>query len=127
MANKKGRPTKMNESTVNKLIEAFSWGCTDVEACIYAGISKQTLYTYCDKHPNFLDQKEALKDTPTMKAKRIIFDELEKGDVVQANRVIDRKEGTKVKQEMSGPNGKPIENKWTVEFINATPKNKQSD
>ena len=25
---------------------------------------------------------------------------------------------------VSGPNGKPIENKWTVEFVNATPKDK---
>ncbi len=28
----------------------------------------------------------------------------------------------KVQQEVSGPNGSAIENKWSVEFVNATPK-----
>ncbi len=103
----------MDEATVNKLIEAFSWGCTDVEACVYAGISKQTLYSYCEKHPEFTDRKEALKDTPTMKAKRIIFNSLEKQELNTANRVIDRKEGTKIKQDITS-GGQPIKNEWHI-------------
>jgi len=33
-----------------------------------------------------------------------------------------KKYGDKTQQEVSGPNGGPIENKWTVEFVNATEK-----
>ena len=43
-----------------------------------------------------------------MKAKKIQFDELEKNSLPQANRVIDRKEGSNIKQEISGPEGKPV-------------------
>ena len=118
---KAGRKTVMTDNVVNKLEQAFEWGCTDSEACIHAGISKQTLYSYCDKTPGFTDRKEMLKDTPILKAKEIQFAELKDNkSVSQANRVIDRKEGTKIKQELSGKNGNPIEidQQWTVEFIN---------
>ena len=64
-----GRPTKMTEETVKKLLDAFSYSFTDEEACIYADISKKTLYNYCDKFPDFLHQKEVLKKKPNIKAK----------------------------------------------------------
>ena len=117
MANKRGQPTKMTESTLQLLREAFSRGCTDTEACCYAEISTSTLYNYCEKNPDFLELKNKLKDMPTMKAKFIVYDALEKEDLSTANRVIDRKEGTKVKNEHSGPDGKPIETEMTINFI----------
>lgn len=46
---KRGRPTKMTQGTVKKLEEAFLRGLSDEEACLYADISKPTLYDYCDK------------------------------------------------------------------------------
>lgn len=85
-----GRPTMMDDNLVNKLLDAFSWGCTDREACAYAGISTQTLYNYCKKNPSFVDQKETLKDTPTMKAKRIILSALEAQDLDTAHKVVSR-------------------------------------
>ncbi len=100
--NKGGRKTVMTENVVNKLEQAFEWGCTDSEACVHAGISKQTLYNYGDKNKGFLDRKELLKETPVLKAKEIQYDELEKKSLSQANKVIDRKEGMKIKNEISG-------------------------
>ena len=52
-----GRPTKMTPETVKKLEEAFAIGASDGEACFYSDISKETLYTYQDKTPGFLDRK----------------------------------------------------------------------
>lgn len=69
-----GRPTKMDETTVNKLKEAFALGCTDEEACYYAEISKQTLYNYQDNHPDFLDQKQRLKERPVFLARKTVVD-----------------------------------------------------
>lgn len=63
------RPTKMTEETVKKLLDAFSYSFTDAEACLYANISKPTLYEYIKRNPDFSDQKEALKKKPTIKAK----------------------------------------------------------
>jgi len=109
MAETRGQPTKMTDETLRLLREAFTWGCTDTEACCYADISTSTLYNYCAANPDFLELKNKLKDMPVMKAKKIQFDELENNSLSQANRVIDRKEGQKIKQEISGPGGSPIQ------------------
>ena len=64
-----GRPTKINDLTLKKLEEAFLLGATDLEACLYADISYQTLYTYQHKNPEFTDRKNMLKETPVLKAR----------------------------------------------------------
>lgn len=112
-----GRPTKMTKETVDKLESAFSYGCTDAEACAYADIDKQTLYNYCEKNPSFFDRKETLKNMPTFKAKRIIDNALNGDDLNTAHRVVDRKEGSKVKQEITGEGGGPIKGEWTVKVV----------
>lgn len=76
--NKGGRPTKMTEITVKKLEEAFLLGCTDEEACFYAEISKQTLYNYQDKNPNYIDRKERLKANPVFIARKSVVGGLAK-------------------------------------------------
>lgn len=67
-----GRPTVMTEEVVAKLETAFSWGCTDSEACVWAGISQDALYDYQRKNPAFTKRKELLKETPTLKARQVI-------------------------------------------------------
>lgn len=96
------RPTVMTESVVNKLEEGFSKGLTDVEACLYANISKQSLYDYCKLHPEFTDRKEELKQQPKMKAKLIINDKLDEKDDYNARWYLE----TKGKDEFS----KKVEN-----------------
>ena len=70
----------MTDETVRKLEEAFTMGCTDVEACLYAGISKPCLYDYCASNPEFSDRKEALKTSPAIKARALLSKSLESGD-----------------------------------------------
>ena len=94
--NKGGRPTVMTESTLQLLRDAFSWGCTDNEACCYADISTSTLYNYCEANPEFLEQKNLLKDMPLLKARRVISKALDEDDTSTAHKVIDRKEGQKI-------------------------------
>lgn len=67
--NKPGRPTKMTDETVKKLEFAFMQGLSDEESCLYADISKQTLYNYQEKNPEFLDRKTVLKSNLKMNAK----------------------------------------------------------
>lgn len=112
-----GRPSVMTEETIRKLEDAFSWGCTDSEACCFAGIGMSTLYDYCQANPDFSDKKETLKNKPSMKAKRIVDRALDEQDLNTAHRVIDRKEGTKVKAELTGKDGGAIETKATFNFI----------
>lgn len=107
-----GQPTKMTEECLRLLREAFSWGCTDVEACCYAGIGVSTLYLYCQNNPDFLELKNKLKETPTMKARRIINASLDSNDLGTANKVIDRKEGQKITQDITS-GGQQI-NSWVI-------------
>jgi hypothetical protein len=72
-----GRPTKMTTDIVKKLEDAFCVGATDAMACFYAGISRQTLYNYQEKHPDFVDRKEALKKWMDMRALMNIRNRLE--------------------------------------------------
>ena len=100
-----GRPTVMTEDVIRLLEAAFLVGATDLEACVHADISKTALYEYCQKNDEFAERKETLKNQPTLKAKLIINTALDDADLNTAHRVIDRKEGSKVKQEITGEGG----------------------
>ena len=91
-----GQPTKMTPETVKVLEEAFMLGCSDQEACFCAGISKQTLYNYQAKHPEYVDRKEVLKQNPFYLARRVTVDALLDNDRAMASKVLDRKEGSKL-------------------------------
>lgn len=92
-----GRPTVMTQDTVNKLEQAFSMGCSDLEACLFADISKQTLYDYQDKHPEFADRKAMLKQKMIFKARSVIVEALNNKDKNTAQWLLERK----VKDEFS--------------------------
>lgn len=114
--NKGGRPPKIDKDILQKLEYAFSIGCTDSEACAYAGIAMRTLYYYCEKNEEFMHKKEVLKNMPVFKAKAIVNTALDNNDLNTANRVIDRKEGQKIKQEISNADGQPFKTERTIVF-----------
>jgi hypothetical protein len=97
----------MTPETVGKLEQAFLLGCTDIEACFAADISRDTLYEYIKKNPEFADRKERLKQNPIFKARSVVVDSLTNGDITSAHKVIDRKEGSKVA--LTGADGGPIQ------------------
>ncbi len=88
--NRIGRPTKMTPDTVKKLEDAFAFGCTDEEACYYADITRQTLTTYQNANPDFLDRKEVLKSRPVLKARQEVIDGLS-GNPELALKFLERK------------------------------------
>ena len=104
-----GAPTKMTDDVIRLLKDAFSWGCTDSEACCYAEIGVSTLYDYCVANPSFSELKKKLKDMPMMKARRVINGALDSDDINTAHKVVDRKEGSKVKQEITGADGGAVQ------------------
>ena len=66
---KGGRPSVITDEVLRKLEEAFENGATDSEACGLAGISRSTLYLYCNQNQDFSDRKENLKSMPAYHAK----------------------------------------------------------
>jgi hypothetical protein len=104
-----GRPTKMTPETVKKLEEAFAIGASDGEACFYADISKETLYTYQDKTPGFLDRKNALKERPVLLARQTVAKSMET-DVNTAKWYLERKLKKEFasRNELTGADGKDL-------------------
>jgi len=76
-----GRPTHMTEPVLLKLCQAFAIGATDAEACLYADISPRVLYDYQKKHPEFLHKKRELKETPILRARQTIINNLDDKDI----------------------------------------------
>ena len=57
-----GRPTKKTPEILNKLQEALMKGCTEWEACAYAGITQQVLVNWKNEDKNFIEQIEHWKE-----------------------------------------------------------------
>jgi hypothetical protein len=70
---KVGRKPKIDDdfsnAVVSKLRTAFLNNATQLQACSEAGISRQTLITFLNKHPEFLDTIEMWKNDTNYKAK----------------------------------------------------------
>ncbi len=104
-----GRPTKMTPETLKKLEEAFAIGASDNEACFYADISHQTLYTYQSDHPEFLDRKNALKERPVLLARQSVIKGLESDPQLALKYLERRKPGEfAIRRELTGSDGAPL-------------------
>lgn len=105
-----GRPTKLTPETIDKLRTAFLMGCSDIEACLYADISKTALYNYQQKNPSFVDQKEQWKEQLTLKARTVIANALNNKDENTAKWYLERKAKNEfnTRTELTGANGGSI-------------------
>lgn len=100
--NKGGRPTIMTDSVVAKLEQGFKIGLNDTECCAYAEISRDALYDYQKKHPEFADKKDEWKRNPIAKAKYTIYKNLDDPNV--AKWLLERRDddySNKIKQEVT--------------------------
>lgn len=106
-----GRPTVITPEILSKLEEAFLLGCSDIEACFYADISKSTLYVYQENNPEFKDRKEELKANPIFIARKTVVKEIaEKGEL--ALKFLERKKKDEFSPStdinLGGQDGNPI-------------------
>ena len=117
---KGGRPTVMTEEALQLLDEAFRYGCTDLEACLMAGVGKSTLYTYQNENPEFLERKELLKQNPVMLARRTVVEGLEE-DPDLAMKFLERKckkeFSTRSESQSLDKDGNPADASLKVEFV----------
>ena len=65
-------------------------GCTDKEACLFAGIGITTLHLYQQHTPDFTDRKNILKQNPILTARKTVIREIGK-DVKTAQWYLERK------------------------------------
>lgn len=86
-----GRPTVMTPEVIAKLEQAFANAFTDEQACIFASISKDSLYDYIKKNHSFGDRKEELKKRVDIKAKTQVIEAIKNGDMPTAKWWLERK------------------------------------
>jgi hypothetical protein len=113
-----GRPTVMTPEIINKLEQAFSIGCGDLEACIYADLTPSVLYRYQESHPEFKERKAMLKEKLILKSRSVIAYALDNKDENTAKWYLERKRKDEFssKQEISGLMG-VVNNKPDLEEI----------
>ena len=118
-AEKNGRPTVMTPETVRKIKEGFSQGFSIDNTCIWAEISKQTFYSYCEKEVGFLDYCKTLQKKPLIKSILVINKALNEGDVSTAKWYAERKakDEFSLRQEITGEDGEPIKQEIKLEVV----------
>jgi hypothetical protein len=107
---KTGRPLfdgKDEAEVVRKLEEAFALGCTNLEACLYADISKSTFYEYLKKRPVFQDRIDLLRERPILQARDAVIQAIRRGDGNLALKYLERKRKAEfaLRTELTGADG----------------------
>ena len=72
-----GRPTKLTPHLKTKVREACILGATNAEIAYMANITEKTLYNYFSQDEKFLQQVNAWKQEPLLKARKTIIDNLD--------------------------------------------------
>lgn len=88
---KRGRPSKLTPQVVTKLEAAFNMGYNDTEAALYAGISRKTLYEWLVDKPDFRYKINQAKSQPNIRAKAVVVNAVNNGDVNAAKWWLERK------------------------------------
>ncbi len=71
-----GRPTVMTDDIVRKLLEVIKLDVTVEEACLYAGISKDTYYRKLKEDEGFSDEIARSRMYPTLAARSCVVKHL---------------------------------------------------
>ncbi len=80
------------DTVIAKLEHAWSCGCPDVEAVLYAGISIDMLnYTIYVKQPELRKRRDELKERPAMNARINVAESIKKKDLENSKWYLERK------------------------------------
>jgi len=68
-----GRATKLTEEVIRKMEECAAIRATVQELCFYAGIHRDTYYTWMKQNPELSDRLDDLRQKPFLKARQTII------------------------------------------------------
>lgn len=134
---KTGRPSDYSDDLAAEICSKLADGKSLKSICDAPGMpDKATVYRWIAAHDAFRDlYARAREDQADTMADEIvdIADNAKSDDVNKARLRVDarkwvaaklkpKKYGDKVETTVQGPDGGPVENKWTVEFVNPTRK-----
>ncbi len=82
---------KLTTEVKQDLSYAFGMGCAIAEACIHAGISETTYYRWCKEDTALRDRFSKQKQRQVLRARVVIADALNDGDLPTAKWYLERK------------------------------------
>lgn len=119
---KTGRPSKYEPKFCDMLQEHFQQGYSFESFGGVAGVSKQTLYNWCDEHEEFLDAKRTYETASQLEWEKRLRSLATTGEGNATaiifglkNRASDSWRDMKA-TELSGPNGEPIKQESKLNF-----------
>lgn len=116
-------PKKITSTVWSVLEDAFMLGLSNEEACLRAGITRQTLRNYFKEHPDKEERKELLKNNVKMHAKINIANKIIKQNDIELSKYYlekkDKEFSTKVKVETEHTETQRIQ------FIDDIPEDKE--
>lgn len=94
---------------VKKLEEAFSIGATIKEACMYAGISRDTYYRWINNNPILKERFDLMAEKPILSARQSVVKAIPYNPEL-ALKYLERKRKSEfsLRQEMTGADGKEL-------------------
>ena len=81
----------MEDKILEKLNTAWSYGCTDAEACVYADITMLDLKEIFKDNPTLKEERRLLKKKPNIKARMNIVDSINAGNLDTSKWYAERK------------------------------------
>jgi len=82
----------MQNKKIQKIREALSWGCSEIEACHYAEVSLATLEKYLQQNPQFREEKNRLETLPNVLLKKRLFEAIAEAKPETCLKLLERKE-----------------------------------
>lgn len=122
----KGRPSyKITGEICLKAESLAAQGLTMEQIAHVLGICRATLHDKANKYPDFSDAIKRGQAKGIAQITNKLFQKAKDGDNTAMIFYLKNRDPQNWKdvhrQEHSGPEGSAIENKWTVEFLNASP------
>lgn len=102
----------MTDEVVQKLDEAFLYGLSDRQACLYAGINYSTFTEWIKRNPDYCTKKETLKENPKLRAKINIAKSISEGNLFDSKWYLEKtdKEFTNKQEiDLGNKDDKPFE------------------
>jgi hypothetical protein len=128
---KTGAPTKFKPEMCETIIALMSEGASKVEISAEIDVSTETMSQWCNPEGDYYNEEFSATIKKGLRLSQAWWErrgrtELENKDFSYTGWYMNMKNrfqwADKQETTVSGPNGGAIENKYTVEFVNATPK-----
>ena len=124
---KVGRPKKITKTIVDKLEYAYSLGLSDSETCLYAGITKPTLYDYMKENQEFKERVEVLKSNVKMHAKMNIAMSVINDKSIENSKYILERTCDEFKNKSSVKVDGKIASGTVIQFVDDIPEGKENE